>query len=208
MPAEPEHFRAARIAIPRLPFPAILFFAVVGLGGALFLTYTSSFTAAEPIRAAATATEELPIYSVPAVPFDASPETVPAQAIASTQVATAPPSESGPTETVDFVDHSASSEPVLFAEAGRKFKGFNKFSQLGGANNLATLTATPFGMSAQTNAPGYFAPDAEGISAPVPEPSTWFCGVALLALLLTRGLHASWHRNQRRTANKTDSPRP
>jgi hypothetical protein len=207
MSAAPEHFRAARIAIPRLPFPAILFFAVTGLGGALFLTYTSSFTAAEPIKAAASATDEVPIYSVRAVPFDATPETGTTQAIASAQVGTAAPSEPRPAETVDFADDSASSEPVLFAEASRKFKGFNRFSQFGGANNMATLTATTFGMSAQTNAPGYYAPDADGISAPVPEPSTWFCGVALLALLLTRALHASWHRHQRRTANKTDSTR-
>jgi hypothetical protein len=208
MSAAPEHLRAARIAIPRLPLPAILFFAVLGLGGSLFLTYTSSFPAAEPIKAAGSPAVSAPVYAVPAVPFDAQPDNVAAQAIASTQAGKVPSSAPRSTETADFAsDSPSSSEPVLFGEATSKFKGFNRFSEFGAAQNLATLTATTFGMSSQTNAPGYVAPDAEAISAPVPEPSTWFCGVALLALLLTRGLHASWHRHQRRTAHKTNSTR-
>jgi hypothetical protein len=208
MSAEPELLRTARIPVPRLPFPAILFFAVAGLGGALFLTYTSSFPAAEPIKAAASPTASAPVYSVPAVPFDANPDTVAAHAITNAQAVTAtrnePPQR---TDAADPASDSASSEPVLFAEASRKFKGFNRFSQFGGANNVATLNTTTFGMIAQTNAPVYIAPDADSISAPVPEPSTWLCGVALLALLLVRGLHASWHRHHRRTANKTNSGR-
>jgi len=207
MSAAPEHLRAARIAIPRLPFPAILFFAVVGLGGSLFLTYTSSFPAAEPVKASASPAVSAPIYSVPAVPFDAQPGPGAAHAIASAEAVSVPSSERRSTELVEFASESAPSQPLLFAEASRKFKGFNRFSEFGAAQNLATLTATTFGMSSQTNAPGYVAPDGEAISAPVPEPSTWFCGVALLALLLIRGLHASWHRHQRRTAHKTNSTR-
>lgn len=208
MSAEPEHFRAARIPIPRLPFPAILFFAVAGLGGALFLTYTSSFTGAEPIKAAPSSAKDVPIYAVPAVPFTTDPEAVPTQETPSARVATSAPSGPRPAETADFADTSASSEPVLFAEADRKLKGFNRFSDFGGASNFMALNATTFGMAAQSNAPGYLGPEDNGLAAPVPEPSTWLCGVALLALLLTRGLHASWHRHHRRTANKTNSTRP
>lgn len=220
MPAAPEHLRAARIAIPRLPFPAILVFAVVGLGGSLFLTYTSSFPSAEPIKAAASPTDSPPVYSVQAVPFDSipeavavrvTPETVAAPAIAGAQSAPKTPSETHRTETAETaesVGESASSEPALFAEASRKFKGFNRFAESGAAPNSVTLSETTFGMIAQSNAPAYLAPDAGPIAAPVPEPSTWLCGVALLALILTRGLHASWHRHQRRTSNKTHSARP
>ena len=208
MSAAPEHFRAARIAIPRLPFPAIVFFAIVALGGSLFLTYTSSFTAAEPIRSAASPTGEKTVYAVRAVPFDgAEPEAVTGQAVASAQADPRAPSDRRSTGNDDFAEASASPEPALFAAASRKFKGFNRFSEFGGGSNAAELTATTFGMSGQMNAPGYMAPAHEGISAPVPEPSTWFCGLALLALLLTRGLHASWHRHHRRSANKTDSAR-
>jgi hypothetical protein len=208
MSAAPEHFRAARTPIPRLPFPAILLFTGTGLGGALFLTYTSSFTSAEPLKAAAAPVDYVSVYSVPAVPFDATPESVAAHAAASAPTAPTAPSEPRQTATTAESDSSSvSSEPVLFAEATREFKGFNRFSQFGSASNFATVTQASFGMIAQTNAPVYLPPDGDFISAPVPEPSTWFCGVALLTLLLTRGLHASWHRNQRRTANKTDSAR-
>jgi hypothetical protein len=181
MPAAPEHLRAARIAIPRLPFPAILVFAVIGLGGSLFLTYTSSFTSAEPIKAAASPTDSRPIYSVPAVPFDsipeavaerATPEAVAERGIAGAQSAPKAPSETHRPETAQSGGDSASSEPALFAEASRKFKGFNEFSESGVTNNFATLTQTTFGMIAQSNAPAY-APDADGIASPVPEPSTW-----------------------------------
>ncbi|HMJ05207.1 MAG TPA: hypothetical protein VK474_03025 [Chthoniobacterales bacterium] len=217
MSAAPEHLRAARIAIPRLPLPAILVFAVAGLGGSLFLTYTSSFTGAEPIKAAASPADSRPIYSVPAVPFDSIPETVGERAtpeaaaegaIAGAQSAPKAPSETQRTETAESGGDSASSEPILFAEATRKFKGFNRFSESGVAANSVTLSETTFGMIAQSNAPAYGAPDSDAIAAPVPEPSTWLCGVALLALILTRGIHASWHRHQRRTTSKTHSARP
>jgi len=93
-------------------------------------------------------------------------------------------------------DDAASSEPRLFAEANRELKGFNRFSDFGAVSNQLTVTGTTFGMLAST-APSYVAPDADAISAPVPESSTsWYAG-ALLVLVLARALHASWHRNHR-----------
>ena len=44
---------------------------------------TSSFTSAEPIKAAASPTNSVPVYSVRAVPFEAEPEPVAARAIVS-----------------------------------------------------------------------------------------------------------------------------
>jgi hypothetical protein len=92
------------------------------------------------------------------------------------------------------------------SDADGELRGFSHFAHSGVANNYLALTGAAFGMSSQTTPSGFFAPDAETIiSAPVPEASTWLCGAALLALVVARGLHASWHRHQRRSASKSDS---
>jgi hypothetical protein len=91
------------------------------------------------------------------------------------------------------------------ADASGGLRGFSRFAHFGVENSYLTLTGATFGMSAQMVPSGFFAPDAESIiSAPVPEASTWLCSAALLALVVARGLHASWHRHQRRSASKSD----
>jgi hypothetical protein len=197
MPAAPKHHRAAPIAVPRFPLPAILFFAVAGLGGSLFLAYTNSFSSADPIQTSAAVSNNVPVYSVRAVPFDPPPASVTARAIARAQTVATTQAVPGHGQTDDLADDPASSEPILFSEAKRELKGFNRFSDFSAASNQLTITGTTFGMLAST-APSYVAPDADSISAPVPEASTgWYAG-GLLVLLVARALHASWHRNHRR----------
>ena len=68
MAVAPEHYRAARLALPRLPLSAILGFALFGVGGSAFLAYTSfRYDEAKP---AVAATNDVPVYSARAVPFD------------------------------------------------------------------------------------------------------------------------------------------
>jgi hypothetical protein len=208
MPAAPKHRRAAPIAVPRLPLPAILAFAVLGLGGSLFLGYTNSFSSADPIQmSAATNKADVPVYSVRAIPFDSTPARVAARAIASVQTVATAQTEPGRTHADELAGNPASSEPLLFSEASHELKGFNKFSSLGAVSNNLAVAGTTFGMLAQSTAPSYVAPDADAISAPVPESSTWWYAAVLLAFVLARALYASWHRNHRR-ANKTNSGRP
>jgi hypothetical protein len=211
MSAAPNHRRAARIAVPRLPLPAILAFAVLGLGGSLFLGYTNSFSSsssADPIEmSAATNKADVPVYSVRAVPFDSTPASVDPRAIASVQTVETAQTEPGQTQADELAGNPASAEPLLFSEASRELKGFNKFSSLGAVSNSLAVTGTTYGMLAQSTAPSYVAPDAEAISAPVPESSTWWYAAVLLAFVVARAVHASWHRNHRR-ANKTNSGRP
>jgi hypothetical protein len=196
MPAAPKNHRAAPIAVPRLPLPAILFFAVAGLGGSLFLAFTNSSSSADPIQTSAAVTGNVPVYSVRAVPFDPTPASLAARAITRAQTAATAQAAPGPGKTDELAGDPASSEPLLFSEAKRELKGFNRFSDLGAVGNQLTITGTTFGMLAST-APSYVAPDADAISAPVPEASTaWYAG-ALLVVLLARALHASWHRNHR-----------
>jgi hypothetical protein len=207
MSAAPKQFRAAPIAIPRFPLWAIVVFAVAGFGGSFFLAYTNSFSSADPIQTGAAVHDNGPVYAVRAVPFDSAPASAPARAIASAQTAAASQAEPDQRRKDEPGADAVSSEPRLFAEASHEFKGFNRFSDFGGASNQLTVTATTFGMLAST-APSYIAPDAESISAPVPESSTGWYAAALLVLLLPRALYAGWHRNHRRAGNKTNSVRP
>jgi hypothetical protein len=197
MAVTPEHFRAARLALPRLPLPAIIGFAIVSVGGALFLARTG-VTIAEGSHAFRSA-NDIPVYSAPAVPFDLRPED-PAQRAASiaralsatqTQVHRAE-------ETVDEQGTAPASEPTLLAEANRELRGFSGFPNFAGGNNFLAFTGTSVGISAQS-APSYAAPDAETLTAaPVPEASTWMCGGALFLLVAARGARAHWQRKRRR----------
>ena len=205
MPVDPEYYRAARIALPRLPLPAILGFAVTGFGGALFLAY-STFSTAETTHSLVSASAA-PVYEARAVPLDSKPEEAAARAasiaraIIATRVEAQRPerAEAGPE------GHTDPSEPTLLADSSRELRGFSRFAHSSVGNSYLTLTGATFGMSAQMVPSGFFAPDAETIiSAPIPEASTWLCGAALLALVVARGLHASWHRHQRRSASKSD----
>ncbi len=197
MAVAPEHYRAARLAIPRLPLAAILGFALFGVGGSVFLAYTS-FSHADPKMAVAPS-NDVPVYSARAVPFD-PPREDPAQRAASiTRALTAPHTDVHRAETIEEQGAAPVSQRALFADANRGLRAFNGFSNFAGANSFLAFTGVSFGMSAQTLPSGFVAADAETISAaPVPEASTWLCGGALLVLVAARGVHASWHRKRRR----------
>jgi len=206
MSATPKRFRAAPLAVPRLPLPAILGFAVAGFGGALFLAY-SNFSSAETKHSLALA-DDVPVYTARAVPLDARPESVFERAVSIARALTATVSEAPRSETSEESEKVQPSGPTLLADANGILRGFSRFSNIGIANNYLALTGTTFGMSAQMSPSGFVAPDAETIvSSPVPEASTWLCGAALLALVAVRGVHASWHRHQRRGASKSNSVR-
>jgi hypothetical protein len=97
-------------------------------------------------------------------------------------------------------------QPELLPIANEELRGFTQFGQSAGANSYLAITGAAFGPNGHMAPSGISATDAETIiSTPVPEASTWLCGVALLALVVARGLHASWHRHQRRSASKSDS---
>ena len=208
MSVTPEHYRAARLALPRLPLPAILAFAVTGFGGALFLTY-STFSSPETSHSMVSKSVA-PVYEGRAVPRDARLED-PAEraaAIARALIATQSGSQRSERSQRGYETEADSAEPALVSEPGGELKGFSRFAHLAPANNYLAVTGAFFGMTSQMADSGFFAPDAETIvSAPIPEPSTWLCGVALLALVVARGLHASWLRHQRRSASKSDSAR-
>jgi len=204
MPVAPKTYRAARLDLPRLPLPAILGFAVVGLGGALFLGY-SGFSSADTGHSPVSLDGSVPVYEARAVPVDPRPENIFERAASVARALTVTPAEaerSGTSEEGRMVEPQG---PTLLADATETLRGFNRFSNSGVANNYLALTGGTFGMSAQMAPSGFAAPDAETeISAPVPEASTWLCGAALLALVAVRGVHASWRRNQKRSERKTD----
>jgi hypothetical protein len=205
MSVAPEHYRAARHALPRLPLPALLLFAVTSFGGALFLAY-STFSAPETTHSLASVSAA-PVYDARAVPLDLKPEEAAARATAVARAIMATQSESQRSERSDPETKAERiSAGSLLTDNNGELKGFSRFAHASTTNNYLTLTGATFGMSAQMTPSGFFAPDAESIiSAPVPEASTWLCGAALLALVVARGLHASWHRHQRRSASKSDS---
>jgi hypothetical protein len=204
MAVAPEHYRAARLAIPRLPLAAILGFALFGVGGSVYLAYTS-FSPAEP-KVTVAPSNDVPIYAARGVPFD-PPREDPAQRAASiTRALTVTQTEVHRAEAIEEMDAAPVSTRTLLAEANRERRGFTAFSKFAGRNSFLEFTGTSFGVSAQTLPSGFVAPDAETFTAaPVPEASTWICGGALLFLVAARGVHASWHRNQRRDANRDKS---
>ncbi len=197
MAATREHHRAARLALPRLPLPAILAFAVAGMGGSIFLAY-SCFDHGTAQYSVATA-QDVPVYSARAVPFDRSPESAVERATSIARALTATPSETRQSATLDIEGGAPVATATSVTDADRELGGFPGASAFFAQNTYLTLTGSNFGISAQTVASGYAAPDAETMtSAPVPEGSTWLCGAALLALVAGRGIHASRHRNRRR----------
>jgi hypothetical protein len=142
------------------------------------------------------------------VPLDSQPEEAAARAASIARAIIATRSEAEPPERGegDLERDGESSEPTLLADNNGELRGFSRFAHSGFANSYLALTGATFGIGGQMAPSGFFAPDAETIiSAPVPEASTWLCGAALLALVVARGVHASWHRHQRRSASKSDS---
>ena len=207
MSVAPEHYRAARIDLPRLPLPAILAFAVTGFGGALFLAYTS-FSTPQTTHSFAAASAA-PAHEARAFPVDSRPEEAALRAVAVARAIIATRSEAYRSERsqAERELEGESAEPALMSATNGELRGFSRFAYSGHANSYLAVTGATVGMSAQMAETGFYAPDAETIvSAPVPEASTWLCGVGLLALVVARGLHASWHRHQRRSSsNKGNS---
>jgi len=197
MAVAPEHYRAARLTIPRLPLAAILGFALFGVGGSVFLAYTS-FSHADP-KLALAPSNDVPVYSARAVPFDPPREDAGQRAASITRALTATQTEVHRAESIEEQGAAPVSQRALFANTNRGLRAFNGYSNFAGANSFLAFAGASFGMSAQTLPSGFAAADAETISAPVPEASTWLCGGALLVLVAARGLHASWHRKRRRT---------
>jgi hypothetical protein len=197
MAVAPEHYRAARLAIPRLPLVAILGFALFGVGGSVFLAYTS-FSHAEG-KPSVAASNDAPVYSARAVPFDPRREDPAQRAASITRALTATQTEVHRAEAIEEQGAAPVSQRALFAGANRELRAFNGFSNFAGANSFLAFTGASFGISAQTLPSGFVAPDAETISAaPVPEASTWLCGGALFLLVAARGVRARLHRKRRR----------
>ena len=178
------------------PLAAILGFALFGMGGSVFLAYTS-FSHTEA-KSPAVAANDVPVYSARAVPFD-SPREDPAQRAASiTRALTATQTEVHQMEAIEAESAAPVASRTLIAEGNRELRAFSGFSNFAGANNFLAFTGASFGTSAQTLPSGFVAADAETITAaPVPEASTWICGGALLFLVAARGVHASWRRKRR-----------
>lgn len=201
MAVAPEHLRAARLAVPRLPLPAILGFSLFGVGGSIFLAYTT-FSHGEMKRAPAPSAEP-PVYAARAVPFDPPREDPARRAASIARALTATQADVRKAETLEAeLLAAAQSNPVLLADSNTELRGFNAFNGFGnfaGSNNYMTVTGTSFGMSAQGLPSGFMAADAETFtSAPVPEVSTWLCGGVLFVLVAARGARAHWHRKRRR----------
>jgi len=191
-----EHYRAARLALPRLPLPAILAFAMAAVGGSVFLAYTSF--SHDEIKSSAAPSPDEPVYSARAVPFDLRPEDPAQRAASIARALSATQTQVHRAATIEEQETAPVSGPTLLAEANRELRGFSGFSNFAGGNSFLAFTGTSFGISAST-APTYAAPDAETMTAaPVPEASTWMCGGALLVLVAVRGAHARLHRKRRR----------
>src|SRR4051794_37994837 len=118
MPVAPEHFRAARIALPRLPLPAILGFAIFGIGGSAFLAYTG-FKYDDAKQPVATA-NDVPVYSARAVPFDPRREDPAQRAASIAQALNAGRIQARRAETLEGGEPSPVTEPTLLAEANRE----------------------------------------------------------------------------------------
>ncbi len=192
-----EHYRTARLAVPRLPLPAILAFAVLAVGGSVFLTY-SSFTHGQAQYSVATA-QDVPVYSARAVPFDRPPEDAVERANSIARALSATGSEKPASATIEPYGGAPVAGPASITDTDRELRGFPGALGLAGENTYMTLATSNLGISAQLAPSGYAAPDAETLtSAPVPEASTWLCGAALMLLVAGRGIHASRHRNRRR----------
>jgi hypothetical protein len=152
------------------------------------------------------APNDVPVYSARAVPFDTLREDPAQRAASIARALTATQTQAHRGETIEAEETSSVSGPTLLAEADRELRGFSGISNFAGSNSFLTFTGTSFGISGQSAPAGLIAPDAETFAASaVPEASTWLCGGALLMLVAVRGVHASWHRNQRRAASKDDS---
>ncbi|HXM32532.1 MAG TPA: hypothetical protein VN921_02690 [Chthoniobacterales bacterium] len=193
--------RFADIAVPRLPLSAIFGFAIVGFGGALFLAY-SRFSSADAITSARSP-DEVPVYSARAVPLDPAPERIAAESVARLHPTVAAQAESERTQAAEQTQtiEPKSSDSLFASSASGELKGFRNFTNFSASNLYLAVTGGNFatGISAQTNASGDMAPDAAmDTMSMLPEPSAWFCGVGLIALVGARFLRARLRRTRSR----------
>ncbi len=161
-PAETDTMQAngaryARIAIPRIPLPAILRFAIIGFGGALFLFY-SFFGTGDAIQFAHS-NSDVPVYATRALPRDSQSAGPAGQR--SGQRARLTASDEAGTEKV----HSTQSSALFSPPARGRLRGV--------------------GASSESNSHNSY-----------PDPSTWVFGVALVALVGVRCVHARWRRSR------------
>jgi len=198
MPVTPEHYRAARLAVPRLPLWAIFGFALFGAAGSVFLTLTT-FSNTESERSVPPSTDAR-VYEARAVPFESQREDPAQRAASISRALTAAESEGRRAGLVDPEQPLDKSEPILLAESDQPLRGFDGFGGFAGTNTYLTVSGTSFGISAQSAPAGFAAPDAETLeTSAVPETSTWLFGAALFVLVGARGLRARLHRRHRRT---------
>ena len=198
MAAAPEH--SSRSVLPWLPLPAILGFAVFGVGGSVFLAYTTFSHGG--LKPAVTSSKDPQVYEARAVPFDPLPEKL-AQGPASISgaLAATAPTEAHAAEIVEPEQREQRADisgPALLSDSQRQLR--SRFASFPAANNYFAVNGTSFGIAAQSAPAGLMAPDAETATATavVPEASTWMCGAALFVLVAARGLRAHLHRKRRR----------
>jgi len=176
--------------------PAIFSFALVGFGGALFLSY-SFFPSGAATTSSARSVNEVPVYSARAVPRDAeNTAEVPAQfTLTGKKRAVMAQTESNPVETTE---PSSSSRSLIASSTKTGLEGFDGFANSRSPNSFLALSGGPMGVgiSAESSSSVHSAPDAVSLSS-VPEPSTWLAGAALGALVGGRWLRSRWRRSKR-----------
>jgi hypothetical protein len=197
MAAAPEHLRTSRSVLPWLPLPAILGFAFFGVGGSVFLAYTT-FSHGEVKPPSATASNDPRVYEARAVPFDPVPESPAQRAALTSRVVRAAEIEARRAEIVEPEERADVSGPTVLSDSERQLR--SRFASFPVANNYFAVNGASFGIAAQSAPAGLMAPDAETAmaAAVVPEASTWMCGAALFVLVAARGLRAHLHRKRRR----------
>src|SRR3954452_2199839 len=141
------------------------------MGGSIFLAYSSFDHGMAQYSVAAA--QDVPVYSARAVPFDRSPETAVERATSIARALTATGSETHRSASMDIDGGAPVATSTSITDADRELRGFPGASAFSGENTYLSLVGSSFGISAQTVASGYEAPDAETLtSSPVPEPST------------------------------------
>jgi hypothetical protein len=179
----------AKALVPVIPLPAVISFAVVGFGGALFLSH--SFFPASAGPSTSHSAPDVPVYSARAVPRDPEKAPVPEQSAAVAEQRAAPQADGEQTA----IAKSTSPGWVESASTRQGFTGFDGFSNSNRPNTFLALAGAPMGVgvSAESNSAGHSAPDAVSLSS-VPEPSTWLAGAMLVALVGGRWFRSKWRR--------------
>src|SRR5256885_17152303 len=137
MALTPEHYRAARLAVPRLPLWAIFGFALFGVGGSVFLTLTT-FSNAESERSLPPSNDAR-VYEARAVPFESQREDPAQRAAAISRALTAAENEVRRAEIVEPDPLSQKAEPILLAESDRPLRGFDGFGSFVATNTYLTI---------------------------------------------------------------------